>query len=59
VVTINSLVPNHSRKAGSFLIFQEISRIYGTRTFLTAFITAHHLFMSWNISVYSTPAKPI
>jgi hypothetical protein len=46
VVTINSLVQNHARKAGSFLIFQEISRIYGTRMFITAFTTAYLLFFS-------------
>jgi len=46
VVTINSLVQNHTRIADSFLTFQEISRIYRTRTFITAFTTAHHLFLS-------------
>jgi hypothetical protein len=42
---------------GSQLV-KQFPAFYGTRRFITAFTSAHHIFLSWARSIQSTPPHP-
>jgi hypothetical protein len=39
-------------------IVKNFPAFYGTRRFIAAFTSAHHLFLSWASSIHSTPPHP-
>jgi hypothetical protein len=47
-----------SWEANRFLASLEVSRIYGTRRFITAFTSVRHLSLSWVSSIQSMPPHP-
>ena len=51
----NTIEPSPSREADSSSTSQDISRNYGTRRFITAFTTAHHLSLSRATLFHSSP----
>jgi hypothetical protein len=55
----NSLEQNYTWKAHSSSSSQQLSRIFGTQMFITAFTTARYFFLSWTRSVQSTPSHSI
>ena len=50
-----SMEQSHSWESISFAARQEFPPFYGTRSFITAFTSACHLFLSWPSSIQSIP----
>ena len=49
---------NPSWEANRLSASQEIPAFYGTRRFITAFTSSHHLSLSWASSIHSIPPNP-
>ena len=47
-----------SWEANWFVPSQEIPRIFGTRSFITALTSARHLSLFWASSIQSIPPQP-
>ena len=53
-----SIEQSSSWDANRFSASQGIPRFYGTRRFITALTSAHHLSLSWSTSILSIPPLP-
>ena len=58
-VVTYSMQHSPSWEANRFSASQEIPRVYGPRRFITTFISARHLSLSWAISIQSMASHPI